>query len=102
MKDSTKESIVRDSMVEKAVYSMLSSSRNPFDYPRDLIQDIYLMLFTKGDEIEDMYQRGELGYYILRVVRNQLLSRNSPYYYTYIKNAIYEDVEEYKDTLTED
>lgn len=102
MKDSTKENIVRDSMVEKAVYSMLSSSRNPFDYPRDLIQDIYLMLFTKGDVIEDMYQRGELGYYILRVVRNQLLSKNSPYYYTYIKNAIYEDVEEYKDSLTED
>ena len=102
MKDSTKENIVRDSMVEKAVYSMLSSSRNPFDYPRDLMQDIYLMMFTKGDEIEAMYQRGELGYYILRVVRNQLLSKNSPYYYTYIKNAIYEDVEEYKDSITED
>lgn len=102
MKDSTKESIVKDSMVEKAVYSMLPSSKNPFDYPRDLIQDIYLMLFTKGDEIEDMYQRGELGYYILRVVRNQLLSKNSRYYYTYIKNSVYDDVEEYKDTLTED
>ena len=78
--------ISRDHLVEKIVFKLLSSSKNPFDCPEDLIQEIYLLLLEKGDKlIVDLYERGELAYYLLRVVRNQLLSKNSSYYYTYIK-----------------
>ena len=78
--------ISREHLVEKIVTKLLSSSKNPFDCPEDLIQDVYLLLIEKSDKlIVDLYERGELGYYILKVVRNQLLSVNSKYYYTYIK-----------------
>ena len=78
--------IARDHLVERIVNKLLSSSKNPFDCPEDLIQDVYLLLLEKGDKlIVNLYERGELAYYLLRVVRNQLLSKNSPYYTKYIK-----------------
>ena len=78
--------IAREHLVDRIVNKLLSSSKNPFDCPEDLIQDVYLLLLEKGDKlIVDLYERGELAYYLLRVVRNQLLSVNSKYYYTYIK-----------------
>ena len=78
--------IAREHLVEKIVNKLLSSSKNPFDCPEDLIQDIYLLLLQKDDDlIVNLYNKGEIGYYLLRVVRNQLLSKNSSYYYTYIK-----------------
>ena len=78
--------IAREHLVEKIVYKLLPCSKNPFDYPQDLIQDIYLILLN-GDEnlIVSLYNKGELGFYILRISRNQLLSKNSPYYTKYIK-----------------
>ena len=78
--------IAREHLVERIVNKLLSSSKNPFDCPEDLIQDIYLLLLQKNDDlIVNLYNNGEIGYYLLRVVRNQLLSKNSSYYYTYIK-----------------
>ena len=78
--------IAREHLVERIVNKLLSSSKNPFDCPEDLIQDIYLLLLQKNDDlIVNLYNKGEIGYYLLRVVRNQLLSKNSSYYYTYIK-----------------
>lgn len=78
--------IAKDHLVEKIVYKLLPCSKNPFDCPEDLIQDVYLLLLEKGDKlIVDLYERGELAYYLLRVVRNQLLSKNSPYYTKYIR-----------------
>ena len=78
--------ISRDHLVEKIVFKLLPASKNPFDCPEDLIQDVYLLLLEKGDKlIVDLYERGELAYYLLRVARNQLLSKNSPYYTKYIR-----------------
>lgn len=78
--------IAREHLVERIVNKLLSSSKNPFDCPEDLIQDIYLLLLQKDDDlIVNLYNKGEIGFYLLRVVRNQLLSKNSSYYYTYIK-----------------
>ena len=84
--------IAREHLVERVVNKLLSSSRNPFDYPEDLIQDVYLLLLQKDEDlIVNLYNKGELGYYILKVVRNQLLSVNSKYYYTYIKFGSHSD-----------
>lgn len=80
------EKLYKDGTVDRIIYKLLSSSKNPFDCPEDLIQDIYLLLLQKNDDlIVNLYNKGEIGYYLLRVVRNQLLSKNSSYYYTYIK-----------------
>lgn len=78
--------IAREHLVERIVNKLLSSSKNPFDCSEDLIQDIYLLLLQKDDDlIINLYDKGELAYYLLKIVRNQLLSVNSKYYYTYIK-----------------
>ena len=96
--------IAREHLVERIVNKLLSSSKNPFDCPEDLIQDVYLLLLEKGDKlIVDLYERGELAYYLLRVARNQLLSKNSPYYTKYIKfRAQSDELEKGAHITTED
>ena len=84
--------IARENLVERIVNKLLSSSRNPFDCPEDLIQDVYLLLLQKDDDlIVNLYNKDEIGYYILKVVRNQLLSVNSPYYQKYIRFQSHND-----------
>ena len=78
--------IAREHLVERIVNKLLSSSKNPFDCPEDLIQDIYLLLLQKDDNlIVNLYNKEEIGFYLLKIARNQLLSKNSPYYTKYIK-----------------
>ena len=96
--------IAREHLVEKIVYKLLPCSKNPFDYPQDLIQDIYLILLN-GDEnlIVALYNKGELGFYILRISRNQLLSKNSPYYQKYIRFlANSDEINKASNIVTED
>lgn len=97
------DEIAKTNQVEKIVFKILGSSRNPFDCPRDLIQDIYLLILTKDDDlVVNLYNKGELGYYILKIVRNQLLSKNSPYFYTYIRfGSSSEDLDNVKDKIYE-
>lgn len=96
--------ISRDHLVEKIVFKLLPASKNPFDCPEDLIQDVYLLLIEKSDKlIVDLYERGELAYYLLRVARNQLLSKNSPYYQKYIRfKSQSDDISEAAHIPTED
>ena len=80
------DELSKNNTVEKIVYKLLPASKNPFDYPQDLIQDIYLILLNSDENlIVTLYNKGELGFYLLKIARNQLLSVNSKYYYTYIK-----------------
>ena len=78
--------IAREHLVERIVNKLLSSSKNPFDCPEDLIQDLYLILLQKDDDlIVNLYNKDEIGFYLLKIARNQLLSKNSPYYQKYIR-----------------
>ena len=78
--------IAREHLVERVVNKLLSSSKNPFDCPEDLVQEIYLLLLQKDDDlIINLYNKGEIGFYLLKIARNQLLSKNSPYYQKYIR-----------------
>ena len=96
--------IAREHLVERIVNKLLSSSKNPFDYPQDLIQDIYLILLNSDENlIVALYNKGELGFYILRISRNQLLSKNSPYYTKYIKfRANSDDLTQAANTIFEE
>lgn len=86
------DELSKNATVEKIVNKLVSSSKNRFDFPDDLIQDIYVLLLEKDEDlIVNLYNKGELGYYLLKVVRNQLLSKNSPYYTKYIKFRAYSD-----------
>ena len=80
------DELSRTNTVEKIVFKLLPCSKNPFDCPEDLIQDLYLILLNSDENlIVTLYNKGELGFYLLKIARNQLLSVNSKYYYTYIK-----------------
>ena len=80
------DELSRSNTVEKIIFKLLPCSKNPFDCPEDLIQDVYLLLLQKNDDlIVNLYNKGELGFYLLKIARNQLLSKNSPYYTKYIR-----------------
>ena len=80
------EKLYKDGTVDRIIYKLLSSSKNPFDCPEDLIQVIYLLLLQKDDDlIVNLYNKDEIGFYLLKIARNQLLSKNSPYYQKYIR-----------------
>ena len=98
------DELSKNNTVEKIVFKLLPSSRNPFDCPEDLIQDIYLILLNSDENlIVALYNKGELGFYILRVTRNQLLSKNSPYYTKYIKfRAQSDDLTQAANTIFEE
>ena len=96
--------IAREHLVEKIVYKLLPCSKNPFDCPEDLIQDIYLLLLQKDDDlIVNLYNKDEIGFYLLKIARNQLLSKNSPYYQKYIRfKSQSDDISEAAHITTED
>ena len=98
------DELSKDNTVEKIIYKLLPTSKNQFDCPEDLVQDIYVLLLEKDDKlIVDLYNKGELGYYLLRIAKNQLLSANSPYFYKYIKfRAQSDDISEAAHIVEED
>ena len=98
------DELSRTNTVEKIIYKLLPTSKNQFDCPEDLIQDIYVLLLEKDDKlIIDLYNKGELGFYLLKIARNQLLSKNPPYYTKYIKlGANSDDISEAAHIPTED
>lgn len=53
---------------------------------RDLEQDIFLLLLTYDDnKITEMYNNGELLYFVANIVYTQIRSTTSPYYIQYKK-----------------
>ena len=98
------DELSKNATVEKIVNKLVSSSKNRFDFPDDLIQDIYVLLLEKDEDlIVNLYNRGELGFYLLKVARNQLLSKNSPYYTKYIKfRAVSDDITQAASIPTKD
>ena len=48
----------------------------------DLTQDILLELLDQT-KIVDLYKKGQLRYYVMRIVRNNLQSATSRFYYRY-------------------
>lgn len=98
------DELSKNSIVEKIIYKLLPCSKNPFDYPQDLIQDIYLILLNSDENlIVALYNKGELGFYSLKIARNQLLSKNSPYYTKYIKfRAQSDDLTQAANTIFEE
>lgn len=96
--------IAFDHLVEKIVFKLIASSKNRFDLPGDLIQDIYIILLEKDEEmIMKLYSKKEIGYYILNIAKRQIFSTTSPYYYKYIKFMTdAQPMESAKDITTED
>lgn len=80
------DEISKDKLVEEIVYNIGSKGDEDL---KDLIQDIYINLLEKEDNlIETLYNTNQLKYYIIRMVVNNIHSKNSPYYTKYKKDKI--------------
>ena len=80
------DEISKDKIVEEIVYNI--GDRGDEDL-KDLIQDIYINLLEKEDNlIETLYNTNQLKFYIIRMVVNNIHSKNSPYYTKYKKDKI--------------
>ena len=80
------DEISKDNIVEEIVYNI--GSKDDEDL-KDLIQDIYINLLEKEDNlIENLYNTNQLKFYIIRMVVNNIHSKNSPYYTKYKKDKI--------------
>lgn len=80
------DEISKDKLVEEIVYNI--GDRGDEDL-KDLIQDIYINLLEKEDSlIENLYSTNQLKFYIIRMVVNNIHSKNSPYYTKYKKDKI--------------
>ena len=80
------DEISKNKMVEEIVYNI--GDRGDEDL-KDLIQDIYINLLEKEDNlIETLYNTNQLKYFIIRMVVNNIHSKNSPYYTKYKKDKI--------------
>ena len=60
----------------------------------DLAQMVYTILLTYDeDKIVDLWENGQLGYFLVRVIQIQAFSTESPFYYAFRKfSARSEDI----------
>ena len=80
------DTISKDKIVEEIVYNIGNKGDEDL---KDLIQDIYINLLEKEDDlIETLYNTNQLKFFIIRMVVNNIHSKNSPYYTKYKKDKI--------------
>lgn len=77
------EEIAKNKIVETIIDNV---SKGTFPDTDDLSQDIYVELLSKPEEkIQQLYENNQLNYFIATMVKNNLFSVNSRYYYNYQK-----------------
>lgn len=80
------ERLAREKMVEAMVENI---ARQPLDADlRDLAQMVYLILLEYDeDKLVDLYEHGQIHFFVARVIINQYRSVNSPFYKLFRKYA---------------
>ena len=74
------EYIARSKLIEECIKVVTGGVwRSEYD---DLVQDILIEMLNQ-EKIVGLYLKGELKYYVVRVVRNNLQSCTSRFYYRY-------------------
>lgn len=79
--------IINQLAKEKTVENIISNITppRPDQADSDLAQDIYVNLLEKDELlIEELYSKGEINYFITRMITQNLFSKNSPFYYQYV------------------
>ena len=73
--------LAKERIVEQICSNVAKSADNLL---QDLQQDIYIDLLSKDDDkIVQLYESGQLKYFITRMVINNIHSTNSPYWCKY-------------------
>ena len=87
-------------MVEQ-ICSNIAKSADCDDTLKDLSQEIYLDLLSKDEEkIVSLYETNQIRFFVVRMVTNNLFSKNSPFYQTFKKNTnATVNIDNFKDKL---
>tara|TARA_R110000782_G_scaffold71112_2_gene142707 strand:+ start:546 stop:1187 length:642 start_codon:yes stop_codon:yes gene_type:complete len=81
----------KSKLMNKFIYKMIPNRRDADDF----YQDLYLIMADKDiSKMTKIYEAKEMEQYLYVIIRNNLMSVNSRYYYTYRK-PIGEDLTEY-------
>ena len=76
------EQIAKEGWIESCIRAVSGNVWKPEH--KDLVQDILLeLLDLPEDKLRGMYERNQLKYFIMRVVRNNMQSKTSRFYYRY-------------------
>ena len=74
------EYIARSKLIQECILMVTGGVwRSEYD---DLVQDILMELLDQT-KIVDLYKKGQLRYYVMRIVRNNLQSCTSRFFYRY-------------------
>ena len=80
-KEGVVEEIARSKLIQECILIVTGGVwRSEYD---DLVQDLLVEFLNQGKKIVDLYKKGELKYYVVRVVRNNLQSCTSRFFYRY-------------------
>lgn len=78
--------LAEDRMIENLMGKLKCSIGETRENLEDLAQDLYIELMGKDESlIQGLYDRGEIEYYVYRMIVNNISSRTSPYYAKYKK-----------------
>ena len=96
-KEEVVEYIARSKLIQECIKVVTGGVwRSEYD---DLTQDLLVEFLDQGKKIVDLYKKGQLRYYVVRVVRNNLQSATSRFYYRYrrfsLRNSGPERLENY-------
>ena len=79
-KEEVVEYIARSKLIQECILIVTGGVwRSEYD---DLVQDVLIELLNQ-EKIVGLYLKGELKYYVVRVIRNNLQSCTSRFYYRY-------------------
>src|SRR5574344_32346 len=79
-KEGVVEYIARSKLIQECIKVVTGGVwRSEFD---DLVQDVLVELLNQ-EKIVGLYQRNQLRYYVMRIVRNNIQSNTSRFYYRY-------------------
>lgn len=85
-------------MVETAIANIAKTNS---DVLNDLSQEIYLDLLQKDEQkIVKLYESNQIRFFVVRMILNNLFSKNSPFYQTFKKNTnATVNIDDFKDKL---
>ena len=98
----TKSEVVNIIAKERLVEEIVSNiAKTNSDILNDLSQNIYIDLLLKDEEkIVNLYETKQLRFFIVKMEKNNLFRKNSPFYKTFKKNAnLTVDIDDFKDKL---
>ena len=74
------EEIARSKLIQECILIVTGGVwRSEYD---DLVQDVLVELLDQT-KIVDLYEKNQLRYYVMRIVRNNIQSNTSRFYYRY-------------------